>query len=199
MVSFSPDGKYLIIFMKNLLNKYNGEADSEKIHNRLDVYKIEDGGILETFDQIDQENQPYGQFFSRDFDSRLKDVKKLSFSTESQFLVCYGRKSAFFIKLEGENETPEFLSYKFQLSKFFDKILDVQMSAGWNDEESDAENEDKYKIQKTFKFRCQVACTDVDQTSVIVFNIEEDQKNSLRELPKESNVFKADRQQERYG
>lgn len=73
--------------MKNLLNKYNTE-EAEKIHNRLDVYKIEDGDILATFEQIDEGNEPYGQFFNMNFDSRLKDVKKLNFSTESQFLVC---------------------------------------------------------------------------------------------------------------
>ena len=45
--------------MKNLLFKYNGEED-EKIHNRLDVYKIEDGDVEATFDQIDEGIEPYG-------------------------------------------------------------------------------------------------------------------------------------------
>lgn len=56
------------------------------------------------------------------------------------------------------------------------------MSDGWeNDEEPDAENEDEYKIQKSHDFRCQVACNDVDQTSVIVFNIEQDQKTVFKD------------------
>ena len=119
--------------MKNLQNVYKGGgADDEKIHNRLDIYKV-DGDILALIDQIDESAEPYGQFFSVTLDARLKDVKKLAFSSESKYLICYGNKNASFIKLEGDDGKPEFLSYKFQLEiksgskvgKYFDKILDI--------------------------------------------------------------------------
>ena len=79
-VCFSSDGKYMALFMKKLQKRYNRNK-GDKIKNRLDIYKIEEGedGIIELFEHINRGNDPYTQFFDTKSEFWLRGVREMKF------------------------------------------------------------------------------------------------------------------------
>ena len=77
-VSFSSDGRYMAVFMKKLQRRYNKDG-GDKVKNRLDIYKIEEGDIFSLFESIDNQRDPYTQFFDTMSDFRLRGVREIKF------------------------------------------------------------------------------------------------------------------------
>ena len=115
-LSFSPDGKYLIIFIKKL--------------KLFQIYEIHDNDLFGLMWRIDS-----GENHIKTFDEKLPNIRTLKWCPESTFLVCYGYEEMIIIDFNDDSDKQYELVEQFSIydddskkdkkKKLFRAILDV--------------------------------------------------------------------------
>ena len=106
--TLSPDGQYLIIYIKAL--------------KTLRFYKVEDGNICSIFEKMNLDDENFKSIMDEE---SLDGIKKMVFDKNVKHLICYSYEKVTIIKLEGEDSEPEVIYYFHIDESMFRLILDV--------------------------------------------------------------------------
>ena len=114
--------------------------------NILQIYKIDDSGVLGLFEKIDK-NEFFKEF--RNYPT-LRKASKLYFDVNSRFLATYGSQTVNIISMESGKDEIQ-LTYHID-DKKFSEIVGIQ-----------------FVSEDTQNYRCDLACKMLSSKNIMIF------------------------------